>query len=257
VAVPPGNRQIEDAFPVVRAFEDTVVDAGLGTAQLVLVAFLVTFGVVRLITHSIRRGVGPFRDVSVGGRHLHHLVPGILLLLASGFVAIAVDPDVPDALWWVLPVAYGIGAALTLDEFALWLNLEDVYWAREGRRSIDAVIVASAVLGIVALGLPFWVEVVQESSDTASALVIAYHAVVVAIALAALLKGKPVAAAIGLLVWPVALVAAVRLARPRSRWARWFYGPGKRERSRRRFAAGEDGDGDGDGDGPGPAPASA
>jgi hypothetical protein len=249
VAVPPGNRQIEDAFPAVRAFEDTVLDTGLGTAQLVLVAFLVTFGIVRLITHSIHRGIGPFRDVSVGGRHVHHLVPGILLLLISGFVAIAVDPDIPTALWWALPVAYGVGAALTLDEFALWLNLEDVYWAREGRRSIDAVIVAGAVAGIVALGTPFWVEVVRESSDTASALVVAFHALVVLLALAALLKGKPVLAALGLLLWPVALVGAVRLAKPGSRWARWLYGPERLDRARVRFPPGPGGDG------PEPAPA--
>ena len=67
------------------------------------------------------------------------MVPGIFLLLGAGFVSIGLDPEMPWFLWWLLPTAFGVGAALVLDEYALWLNLRDVYWAEEGRRSIDAV----------------------------------------------------------------------------------------------------------------------
>ena len=84
------------------------------------------------------------------------MVPGIFLLLGSGFVSIGLEPNMPFWLWWLLPTAFGVGAALVLDEYALWLNLRDVYWAEEGRRSIDAVIIAATLLAIVALGAPFW-----------------------------------------------------------------------------------------------------
>lgn len=110
-----------------------------------LVAFLVTFATVRIMTHAIRAGRWKrvLRNVSTsGGTHLHHLVPGILLLLVSGYLGIALPETFARE---PLAVLFGIGAALTLDEFALWLHLEDVYWAREGRESVDAVIIAATV----------------------------------------------------------------------------------------------------------------
>jgi len=98
-----------------------------------LVAFVVTFAVTRVITNLIRRGRGPFRDMSVGGVHIHHQVWGIFLLLGVGTMELAYRPASP---WLeVLAVLFGMGAALTLDEFALWLRLDDVYWGPEGRRS--------------------------------------------------------------------------------------------------------------------------
>ncbi len=123
-----------------------------------LVAFLVTFATVRIMTHAIRAGRWKrvLRNVSTsGGTHLHHLVPGILLLLVSGYLGIALPETFARE---PLAVLFGIGAALTLDEFALWLHLEDVYWAREGRESVDAVIIAATVVGIGVLGLQFWVD---------------------------------------------------------------------------------------------------
>ena len=123
---------------------------------LVLSAFLVTFVVVRAVTHSIRRGSRLLRNVSVGGQHVHHLVPGIILLLVTGYLAIAVHSRAGVG---TVAVLFGIGASLTLDEFALWLHLRDVYWERQGRRSIDAVIVAGLVGGLVLLGKDFWVDV--------------------------------------------------------------------------------------------------
>jgi hypothetical protein len=124
-------------------------------AFLAAVGFLVTFAGVRAITHMIRAGSGPFHDVSAGSLHIHHLVWGILLLLLVGYVWL-VEVGV-DSSWVasLTAVAYGIGAALTLDEFALWLNLQDVYWQAQGRISIDAVMIFAALLGVGFWGGPF------------------------------------------------------------------------------------------------------
>ena len=124
------------------------------------VAFYVTFAAVRGITHAIRAGVGPFHDVAEGGVHIHHLVWGVLLLLGVGYLWLlqigAGDAGESRPLSRLTAVLYGIGAALTLDEFALWLNLRDVYWAREGRESVDAVLLFSALLSTALLGGPFF-----------------------------------------------------------------------------------------------------
>jgi hypothetical protein len=119
------------------------------------VAFLVTFGIVRGITHLIRAGIGPFHNVTSGGLHIHHLVWGILLLLVVGYVWLL---EVGVGSTWVASltaIAFGVGAALTLDEFALWLNMQDVYWDRQGRESIDAVIIFGGLLSAGIWGWPF------------------------------------------------------------------------------------------------------
>jgi hypothetical protein len=118
-------------------------------------AFLVTFGTVRGITHMIRAGVGPIHNVSTGGLHIHHLVWGILLLITVAYVWLL---ELGVGSSWVASltaIAFGVGAALTLDEFALWLNLSDVYWQRQGRESIDAVIIFGGLLSAGVWGWPF------------------------------------------------------------------------------------------------------
>ncbi len=119
------------------------------------VAFYFTFALVRVITHAIHAGRGPFHDVSVGGRHIHHLVWGILLLLLVGYCWLWQVTLRSRALGRALACLYGVGAALTLDEYALWLNLQDVYWERQGRASIDAVLLFSALLTMGLVGGPF------------------------------------------------------------------------------------------------------
>ncbi|MFN2465036.1 MAG: hypothetical protein ABR598_02085 [Candidatus Dormibacteria bacterium] len=113
-------------------------------------AFTLTFGVTRGLTLAIRHNVGPFHNVSVGGTHLHHLVWGILTLLVVGYISLVEfgsQSRVTTAFGIrVTAIAFGVGAALTLDEFALWLNLEDVYWQEKGRQSIDAVLVFGSLL---------------------------------------------------------------------------------------------------------------
>lgn len=133
-----------------------IVLPGKEQAFWILVSFVVTFFVVRLVTHAIRHNRGPFRNLKLGGTHVHHLVPGILLLIVTGYLAMAIHVRIGRT---IVAVFFGIGAALTLDEFALWLNLRDVYWTRQGRRSIDAIVIAAAIGGLVVLGLGFWHDV--------------------------------------------------------------------------------------------------
>jgi hypothetical protein len=122
-------------------------------------AFFLTFGATRLIAHAIRAGVGPFSDVLAGQTHIHHLVWGILLLLMVGYGWL-VELGTGDGRTSVIvsrltAILYGAGAALTLDEFALWLRLEDVYWEREGRASVDAVFLFGGLISAGFWGGPF------------------------------------------------------------------------------------------------------
>ena len=123
------------------------------------VAFLLTFAVVRILTHLIKAGIGPFHNVSSGGLHIHHLVWGILLLLIVGYIWLIEEGTGSNLLSSVTAIGYGIGAALALDEFALWLNLQDVYWTGTGRESIDAVVIFAAGLSVGIWGGPFLREV--------------------------------------------------------------------------------------------------
>ena len=124
-------------------------------------SFLITFAAVRGITTMIRAGVGPFHNVTAGATHIHHLVWGILLLLVVGYVWLS---EVGVGSGWVASltaIAFGAGAALTLDEFALWLNLQDVYWEREGRISIDVVLIFGSLLSAGVWGGPFIAELTR------------------------------------------------------------------------------------------------
>jgi hypothetical protein len=130
-------------------------------------SFYVTFAAVRVLTHAIRAGRGPFHNIEMGGRHIHHLVWGILLLLTVGYCwLLQIGTDVRAHSRWpgrIMACLYGIGAALTLDEFALWLNLQDVYWERQGRASIDAVILFGALLAMGVLGGRFLRALAREA----------------------------------------------------------------------------------------------
>ena len=117
-------------------------------------AFAATFALTRAVTHAIRAGRGPFRNITPGGRHIHHMTFGICGLLGVGYAwlnEIGVGGGGAFASR-TTAFAYGAGAALTLDEFALWLNLQDDYWTREGRESIDAVVAFGSLLAIAASG---------------------------------------------------------------------------------------------------------
>jgi hypothetical protein len=125
----------------------------------ITISFVLTFAIVRIITHGIRGGWLPFGNVSEGGDHIHHYVWGIGILIVVGFVELAYHPT---RLRSVLGTLYGVAVALILDEFALLLNLKDVYWAPQGRESIDAVVIAAALLFLALLLRPFLREVLKE-----------------------------------------------------------------------------------------------
>ncbi len=126
--------------------------AALTTSGAAAVGFGVTFGAVRALTYTIHVGVGPFHDVSAGGAHIHHMVWGIFLLLAVGYVRFLRDclgaGSTPVWLVRLMAAAYAVGAALTLDEFALWLNMRDVYWQLQGWESITAVLIFAGLLSV-------------------------------------------------------------------------------------------------------------
>jgi len=129
-------------------------------------AFFVSFGTIRLITHAIRAGVGPFHDLHAGQTHIHHSVWGILLLLLVGYgwlVQVGTGEGRSHRVMARLTaIFYGVGAALTLDEFALWLHLRDVYWEREGRASVDAMFLFGAVISAGFWGGRFWGAIGRE-----------------------------------------------------------------------------------------------
>src|SRR5262245_60543797 len=136
------------------AYREGIVDTGRETQFLFFVSFLITFGFIRTSAHMIRAQVKWWPgNVKVGGTHVHHLVWGILLLLICGYVGVAIHPGDP----WrdIVAVVFGIGTGLTLDEFALWLNLKDVYWEKEGRASIDAVALFGGLISVGLWGGPF------------------------------------------------------------------------------------------------------
>jgi len=125
---------------------------------LAAVSFFLTFAGLRALTWSIHHNLGPFHDIQMAGRHIHHLVWGIFLLLVVGYGWLAEvgtgEAGTSLVMSRLMALLYGAGAALTLDEFALWLNLRDVYWAREGRASLDAVVLFGVLLLIGWRGRP-------------------------------------------------------------------------------------------------------
>jgi len=194
---------------------------------------VLSFGFIRMSTRLMRSPKVTWwpGSVSAGGVHVHHMVFGIVLLLLCGFLNFALDPDAP----WieVLAAGFGIGAGLTLDEFALWLHLEDVYWADQGRQSIEATAIAVAIAAMVLLGAaPFEVKNEEGSVAVFAGVVIANMLLVSVV----VLKGKLVTAVLAAFVPLLALVGALRLAKPNSPWARRRYGdePRKLERAGQR-----------------------
>lgn len=141
---------------IAHAYEVHIVEPGKQPQFFLLDSFLVTFTTVRLITHSIRdqRFKRVLHNVSgPGGIHVHHMVPGIIMILTFGYLGVS-EPDPKRRS--LHAIGFGVGAALTLDEFALWLNLKDVYWAKQGRDSIDAVVIAGTIFTLGLMGKGFW-----------------------------------------------------------------------------------------------------
>lgn len=203
---------------------------------LLLLGFLGSFGFIRLSTRLMRSPKVPWwpGSVQASGVHVHHLVFGIVAMMIAGTLSFAV----PDSDFWysVYAVLFGIGMGLTIDEFALWLRLDDVYWAKEGRSSIDAALVAAVFLTMVIVATAPTKIATDNFDDFATSVGIA--AVHFSWVFVALSKQRFVNALVGTFVPFVAPWAAVRLAKPGSPWARRFYGtrnPGKQAAAERRF----------------------
>jgi hypothetical protein len=213
-----------------------VIAAGKLPLMLCFVSFVVTFASTRTITRLIRDGRGPFRNVAVGGTHIHHSVPGIILLIIGAFTAVGG----PGALGWLSfsAVAVGIGTSLVLDEFAMILHLQDVYWSGEGQLSVEAVSLVAACLGLVLVGFsPVRVNGVDSVEFSLRISATGVLVIDACLALICILKGKYRSGLFGLFLPPVGAIGAVRLARPNSVWARHRYRGKRLERSVRRAAA--------------------
>jgi hypothetical protein len=207
---------------------------------LVLVSFIVSFAFIRIsarLGRSPRVPWWPGSVVSDSGVHLHHLVWGICLLISGGVLGFALYDSSP---WLeITACVFGIGAGLTLDEFALWVYLDDVYWAKEGRASIDAVVIAAALMLLVLLGAqPFEVSGRGPAQTIVTLVVISVALAVSAICLA---KGRVLHGVLGVFFGPLSIYGAARIGKPGSPWAKRRYGernPAKQAKAECRFAPG-------------------
>jgi hypothetical protein len=197
------------------AYDKHIQVPGKETHFLILIAFLLSFGFIRTSAHMIRAQVSwwPGNVETKGGTHVHHLVWGILLLVTMGYLGISTDIASP---WFEFTaIAFGIGMGLTMDEFALWLNLEDVYWQDKGRQSIDAVIVTTTLLVIAILGLQFWIAIwdavllLAGMDDGHAWVAVPIQALGVALAVVCFRKGRKFTGIVGLFIPLVALAGAL------------------------------------------------
>ena len=198
----------------------------------ILLTFLVTRGVTRLIRSGSSGGLS---NVRVAGVHVHHQVFGILILIATGIVLVSATPH--GAGLDAAAAIFGVGVSLTLDEFALWLHLEDVYWTKEGRKSVDAIFCVLAVTGALIGGASFLSGSVGTGVWWSS---VAGLTLSLLLSVICLLKGKITTGVVGTVVGLVALVGAVRLAKPESWWAarRYSSRPRRAARAERRYGPG-------------------
>ncbi|HEY2333421.1 MAG TPA: hypothetical protein VGH58_00230 [Solirubrobacterales bacterium] len=205
---------------------------------LVLVGFLGSFAFIRMSTRIIRSesvSWWPGNVESESGLHLHHLVFGIVTMMVAGTLGFVSDGRAPFSE--ICALLFGVGVGLTIDEFALWVHLEDIYWEREGRSSIDATVIAGSMMLLVVLGAS---PVAIESGST-EALIgsIVGILLVLGFVTISLLKGRVLHGAIGFFFAPIAIYGACRIGKPRSAWARYRYGerrPQKQAKAESRFA---------------------
>ncbi len=204
---------------------------------LVFAGFILSFAFIRMSTRLMRSDRVPWWPGSVvsdSGVHLHHLVFGIVTMIAAGTLGFAALGNSPYTE--ICAFGFGVGAGLTIDEFALWVHLEDVYWADEGRSSIDATVIAAAAMMLVLLGFtPFSFDTSSPEQALASILGALFVFAMVAICFA---KQRILHGAVGFFVLPIAIYGAARIAKPSSPWARRLYGerrPRKQAKAAGRF----------------------
>lgn len=204
---------------------------------LVLVGFLGSFAFIRMSTRIIRSGSvswWPGNIESESGLHLHHLVFGIVAMMAAGTLGFVADGRAPYTE--ICALLFGVGVGLTIDEFALWVHLEDVYWEREGRSSIDATVIAGTLMFLIMIG----VSPVAIDSASTEALVgsVLGALLIVSFVVISFLKGRVLHGIIGFFISPFAIYASCRIGKPSSTWARFRYGerrPKKQAKAAARF----------------------
>lgn len=210
-------------------YQQYVIATGRAPALWAVVGFVVTFGITRGITRRIRSqreqpaseprsGVG-FGDIHIGGVHVHHQVWGIFAVLIAGLLEFRYRPDSPGVE--ILSAVFGAGAALILDEFALWFHLDDVYWGAEGRKSIDAILLGVG-LGVVLLLQASPIDM-SDLADGGIWVFLVVQVIDLSAAVICFLKSKFATGAVGIFVPSLAIVGACRLAKPGSVWARRRY----------------------------------
>ncbi|MCX4582706.1 hypothetical protein [Streptomyces sp. NBC_01481] len=215
-------------------FYRNITEPGKLPMLLALTSFVLTFLITRTIVRMIRAGRGPFRNVTPGGMHIHHVVPGVILTVIGGFGAVGSGRHGVAAA--VCAVIFGMGAGLVLDEFALILHLDDVYWSEQGRQSVEVVVLAAALALLVLSGFaPLGVNDMSADERQDRASLILTLVINFLLVLITMFKGKPRMALISVLVPFVGMFGAVRLARPGSPWARRFYRSRPKARAKARL----------------------
>lgn len=219
-------------------WQDQLVAHDREAVFLLLLGFFLSFGFIRVSARLMRSPRVPWWPgsvVSESGLHIHHLVFGIVAMIVAGTIGFA---DHGESGWFLVAAAvFGVGMGLTLDEFALWVHLEDVYWAEEGRRSIDAAVITAVLLALIFFGLrPF-----EIGSDSVGALIVSLllAAEALVFVMICVLKERILHAVVGFFIFPIAIYGALRIGKPRSWWAKRFYGernPKKQKTAEFRFA---------------------
>jgi hypothetical protein len=216
-----------DLLRFIPGYQQYIYDDGKETLLLLLLSFLITFAITRAYTRGAR--IHGWGSAHVGGVHMHHVVPGLLLMLGAGLTEFAVTPE-NDVYTEILAIAFGAGAALAMDEFAMVLHLDDVYWSPEGRGSVDAVV----TLTILMLLLFTATAPLGASSNDAGAALWSTIASNGGLAVVTFIKGKLKLAILSVVFPLFGLFGAIRLAKPGSLWAKRFYDPSRGRRAERK-----------------------
>jgi hypothetical protein len=218
-------------------WNDQIVSEGKEGLFLVFVGFILSFSFIRMSTRLMRSPKVPWWPgsiVSDGGVHVHHLAFGIVAMMIAGAVGFSAIGEQPYTD--ICAFVFGVGMGLTIDEFALWIYLDDVYWAEEGRSSIDATVIAASAMFLILIGFsPFSFETGSAAATIGSIVGAALLFSVVAICF---FKQRVMHGTVGFFVLPIAIYGACRLGKPGSPWARRRYGerhPGKQAKAEERF----------------------
>ncbi|MFI1399022.1 hypothetical protein [Streptomyces sp. NPDC020681] len=215
-------------------FNRNVIEPGKLPMLLALTSFILTFLITRTIVRLIRAGRGPFKNVTPGGMHIHHVVPGVILTVIGGFGAVGSARHGVAAAFCA--IIFGMGAGLVLDEFALILHLDDVYWTEQGRQSVEVVVLAAALALLVLGGFsPLGVNDQSPDEQQNRVTLVTTVAINFLLVLITLFKGKARMALLSVLIPFVAIFGAVRLARPGSFWSKRFYRKRPKARAKSRL----------------------